>query len=210
MQIKLRAEPKIWCLTGLIELNDVTVLTVTKTNPSASAGVSSELGSMMGLPVSCSFNFDKNYAVTCSSKTPGKMVWAAQYQLVKVKPVVKDSTPGSQTAINYLDMYPDYTYSEGRRGLFQAMNDKRDHKMDDKEEGFELELADVANQKGGKVERAVDEKYWKVYYAVEEKMKSALQANERQRQVQRSQSAVRNQNRCTTVTTQSRVTVQRN
>lgn len=162
--MKLTPTPKIWCLTGLIELNDVTALTVTKTSPSASTGISSALiGSLTGVPVGGSVNVDKNYTVTCESKNPGNMVWAAQYQLVKVKPVVKKAEPGSRTPINYVDMYPDHTYAKG------AMLG------DGKEEAFELELADVADQ-GVKVEVALDEKYWNVYSTGERRMKSSLQA----------------------------------
>ena len=162
--MKLTPKPKIWCLTGLIELNDVTALTVTKTNPSANTGISSALiGSLTGVPVGGSVNVDKNYTATCESKNPGKMVWAAQYQLVKVKPVVKKTTPGSQTPINYVDMYPDQTYAKGA-----VLGDG-------KEEAFELELADVAVQ-GGRVEGALDEEYWNVYSAGERMIKSTLQA----------------------------------
>lgn len=162
MKAKLIPRPEIWCLTGLIELSDVTASTVNRTNPSASFGVSSALvGSLTGVPVGASVDIDSNYTVTCDSFSPENLVWAAQYQLVTAKPVVK-ATEGLPTSINYLDLYPDYTYAKGA-----VLGDR-------KEEAFELDLADV--DEGENAEGELEEKYWKVYSTGEERMKSSLQA----------------------------------
>lgn len=154
--------PEIWCLTGLIELSNVKASTIKKTNPSANIGVGSALiASLTGVPLGASVALDANYTVTCDSISPEKLVWAAQYQLVKAKPVVK-AEARVPTSIRYLDLYPDYTYAMGA-----VLGDE-------KEEAFELDLADVGEGEGeGEgAEGELDETYWKLYSKAEERVKS--------------------------------------
>lgn len=112
--LKLKTTPQIWCLTGLIELSAVTAATFTKKTPSAKFGISSALvGALTSVPIGGSICLDRNFDARYDSYDPDKLVWAAQFQLVNAKRVLK--TKGSQPPpINYLELYPDWTYSSGK------------------------------------------------------------------------------------------------
>jgi hypothetical protein len=156
---RLWPSPEIWCLTGLFEMSGVTAATVIRKNPSATIGVSSALiGAISGVPIGGSIEIGKDFTVTCDNKYPGSATWAAQYQLINSRPVLRVDTK-EDLPINYVEVYPDYTYAKG------AVLGGGD--PDDQEEAFMLEVEDEDEDEEIDVD-IFDEEYWKAYGEAEE------------------------------------------
>lgn len=151
---RVKSPPQIWCLTGLIELNDATAATVTERNHTVNIGLSSAMAAMLsGAPVGASIELGNNTTIKCELKWPGTSVWAAQYQLIRTRAtliVEDDETP----PINYVTLYPDYTYAKGR-----VLGDD-----DEEEDAFLLEPS--AESCGVD---CFNEEYWKLYAEAEER-----------------------------------------
>jgi len=160
---RLKRKPQIWCLTGLFELSDVTAATVVKKNPSVSFGITSALvAALSGVPIGGSIEIGRDFTVTCDTKSPGKGVWAAQYQLVNSRPVLRveqDEDP----PLNYVELYPDYTYAKGR-----VLGDD-----DEEDDAFELEVEPFGDEDADV--DSFDDEYWKAYYEAEETTKKLNQ-----------------------------------
>lgn len=153
---RLKPKPEIWCLTGLFELSDVTAATVVKKNPSVSFGISSALvAALSGVPIGGSIEIGQSFTVTCDNKYPGKGVWAAQYQLINSRPVLRVESD-EDPPMNYVELYPDYTYAKGR-----VLGSK-----DDEGDAFELEV-EPAGYEDIDV-NSFDDEYWEAYREAEE------------------------------------------
>jgi hypothetical protein len=159
IKARLRPKPEIWCLTGLFELSDVTAATVVNKNPSVSFGISSALvAALSGVPIGGSIEIGQNFTVTCDNKYPGKGVWAAQYQLINSRPVLRVESD-EDPPMNYVELYPDYTYAEGR-----VLGDE-----DGEDDAFELEVEPVSDEDIN-VDSFGDE-YWGAYCEADETTK---------------------------------------
>ncbi|KAH8749820.1 hypothetical protein BGZ57DRAFT_1010460 [Hyaloscypha finlandica] len=153
---RLKLKPEIWCLTGLFELNDVTAATVVKKNPSVSFGISSALvAALSGVPLGGSIEISQNFTITCDNKYPGKGVWAAQYQLINSRPVLRVESD-EDPPMNYVELYPDYTYAEGR-----VLGGE-----DGEDDAFELEVEPVGDEDINV--DSFDGEYWEAYREAEE------------------------------------------
>jgi hypothetical protein len=113
---RLRPRPEIWCLTGLIELTDVTVATVSRKSHSVNLNISAAVVAALSggtVPVGATIELGHEATVSYDGTYPGTNVWAAQYQLIDSLPTLR--TEGDEVPpINYLEVYPDYTYSSGK------------------------------------------------------------------------------------------------
>ena len=132
MKLGVRKKPQIWCLTGLFALSRVTATTVSRHNPAASVGISSAVvAACTSVPIGASIEVSREFSAKWDGFDSDKLVWAAQYQLINMCPVVK--VADDKTApINYLELYPDYTYSSGH----VLAGDE------DEDDAFELEVED--------------------------------------------------------------------
>jgi hypothetical protein len=156
---RLKPKPEIWCLTGLFELSGVTAATVMKKNPSAGFGISSALvAALSGVPIGGSIEIGQNFTVICDNKYPGKGVWAAQYQLINSRPVLRVESD-EDPPMNYVELYPDYTYAKGR-----VLGDE-----DGEDDAFELEVEPVGDEDIDV--DSFDDEYWKAYREAEETTK---------------------------------------
>jgi len=152
---RLRSPPAIWCLTGLWELSNVTLSTVVRNNPSATLGISSALvGALSGMPIGASVDIGRDFSVRCERKESGSGVWAAQYQLINTRPaLVVGDEDGETPPINYVTLYPDYTFAGG--GHLGGDDDEGD-------DALELEV----REEGGDMDASVDDfddEYWEAY-----------------------------------------------
>lgn len=124
--------PQIWCLTGLFELSGVTATTATRHSPTASVGISSAIvTACTGVPVGGSVELGRDFSAKWDGFDPDTLIWAAQYQLVNLKPVMR-TTGEEASPVNYVELYPDYTFAPG-----QVLADDGD-----RDDAFALELED--------------------------------------------------------------------
>ncbi|KAI9155462.1 LOW QUALITY PROTEIN: hypothetical protein HJFPF1_08046 [Paramyrothecium foliicola] len=147
---RLKPVPEIWCLTGLIELHDVTAVTIVKRSPSVTFGISSALvAALSAAPVGGSVEVGKDFVATCDSKNPEQGVWAAQFQLIDARPALRMDDDEAHP-VNFIELYPDYTYAGGG-----VLGDE------DADNALELEVEDIDDRDTAVDE--FDEEYWEAY-----------------------------------------------
>ena len=84
LQLKALRRPRIWMLTGQYILEDTKIIHLTsgKQQGSISTG-SAAIGALTGVPVGGSISISPHVSLKVHFHTPDKLVWAAQYQMLK-------------------------------------------------------------------------------------------------------------------------------
>ena len=103
---------KIWMLTALLELEDAKLCAFHKKTSGIKAKLDpAALAVLCGAPVEFSVDLSREVSVKVGSRSPGKLVWAAQYQQVATRYVVGGENASPKP--NWFRLPKNSTYSAG-------------------------------------------------------------------------------------------------
>ena len=157
---KVFRKPKVWCLTGLYELEDVKAFESESSNPSFNAGISSTLvAALSGVPIGGSVDLKAWKTIKEGTEMKGPDVWAAQYQRLDVAYFkTKESTTTEPSLPVHIELLADFSRPAGER-----RSDKE--KADGVAINLEKPDSDVSFE-----EQDDEEKYWKAFDVAEKRI----------------------------------------
>ena len=112
MRTGLTRTPKIWMLTGLLELEDGKSHVVKNKDKGLKFGIDpAAVTAMCGAPVGASVEIGRGISVEVESQLSGTMVWAAKFQLLKT--IFKSWDGKTAMAENEFQLHPDDIFAGG-------------------------------------------------------------------------------------------------
>lgn len=153
MRTGLRRPPKIWMLTGLLELTDGKSHVVKTKDMGLKVGIDPALvTALCGAPVGASIDLGRGVSVEVESQLKGNMVWAAQYQLLQT--TFKNWDGKVPMAENEFRLHPEDIFAGG-----VVLGDS------DMEQIAEIRLEPSDGDRGNSAE--IDDNYWMAFEEAE-------------------------------------------
>lgn len=156
---KVFRKPKVWCLTGLYEFEDVKAFESESSNPSFNASIGSALvAALSGVPIGGSVDLKAWKTIKEGTETKGPAVWAAQYQRLDVAYFRKKESATAPSLPVQIELLADFSRPAGeRRGA--------EEKADGVAMGLEKPDPDNSFE-----EQDEEEKYWKAFDVAEKRI----------------------------------------
>ena len=149
--------PKIWMLTGLLELNNGTVHTIKGNEKGLKLGLDPLVtAAISGVGVGASIELDHGVTLDCESQLGGTAVYAAKFQLLRTEYRAWDGEAG--LALTEFQLHPDTTFAGGVV-------------LGEGDETEEIAQVSVEADEDKKIEHSdTDNDYWEAFEEAEERI----------------------------------------
>jgi hypothetical protein len=156
MRMGVRRTPKIWMLTGFLELEDAKSHVVKGKDIGLNVGIDpAAVTAMCGAPVGASVEVGRGISVEVESQLSGPMIWAAKFQLLKTE--FKSWDGKTAMAENEFRLHPDDIFA----GSVVLGEDSMENIVE-----LTLNAADDV----GTSSEEMDESYWEAFEEAETRM----------------------------------------